>query len=193
MGINLAKGQKISLEKESGQKLNSVMLGLGWDQKKAKGFLAAFKNTEEIDLDSSCLMFDANKDLLDVVWFRQLMSKDGSILHSGDNRTGVGSGDDERIIVELQAVPANIHYLVFTINSFTGQSFSSVENAYCRLVNQANGEEIARYNLSGGGNYRAQIMVKLYRHDGEWKLHAIGESGDGQTFLELVPTIQSQL
>lgn len=193
MGINLSKGQKISLEKESGQKLTNVVMGLGWDQKKAKGFMAALKNNAEVDLDSSCLMFDSNKDLIDVVWFRQLQSKDGSIQHSGDNRTGAGTGDDERIVVNLARIPARIQYLVFTINSFTGQSFDKIENAYCRLVNQSDGNEIARYNLTGGGNYQAQVMVKLYLHNGEWKMHAIGEPANGQTFLELVPLIQTQL
>jgi tellurium resistance protein TerZ len=193
MPVNLTKGQKISLDKEAGQTLQEITMGLGWDQKKAKGLFGGFKNSPEIDLDSSCLLFAEGRNLMDVVWFRQLQSKDGSIQHSGDNRTGAGTGDDEQIMVNLGSVPPQVTSLVFTINSFTGESFEKIENAFCRLVNRANGQEIARYNLSGGARATAQVMVKLYRHNGEWKMHAIGEPGQGRTFMELVPMIQSYL
>lgn len=193
MGVNLSKGQKISLDKEAGGGLTKVVMGLGWDQKKAKGFFGGLKGGGEIDLDSSCLLFDENRQLLDAVWFRQLSSKDGSIQHTGDNRTGAGTGDDEQIRVNLQSIPPQVKYLVFTINSFTGQTFESIENAFCRIINNDNGQEIARYNLTGGGRTTAQVMAKLYRHDGEWKMHAIGEGANGQTFMEMVPLIQSQL
>ncbi len=83
--------------------------------------------------------------------------------------------------------------LVFTVNSFTGQSFSQVENAFCRLINAANNQEIARYNLSCQGDHSAQIMAKLYKHNGEWKMHAIGENGQGRTFEQLMPQIRSYL
>lgn len=193
MPINLSKGQKISLEKDSGQKLSKVTMGLGWDQKKKSGWMSFFAADEDIDLDASCIMFDENKNMVDSIWFRQLNSLDGSVRHSGDNRDGSGAGDDEQIFVNLANVPANIKYLVFTISSFSGQTFASINNAFCRLVNQANGQEIAKYNLSGGANQTAQVMVKLYRHDGDWKLHAIGEGADGATFRDLLPIIQSLL
>ncbi|MDR2208684.1 MAG: TerD family protein [Azoarcus sp.] len=188
MAINLQKGQKISLEKEAGTSLSSVVMGLGWDAVKKKGFFGLFSSAE-IDLDASCLMFDENKNLLDVVWFRQLKSRDGSIIHTGDNRTGDGEGDDEQIIVALNQVPANVKSLIFTVNSFTGQNFSQVENAFCRLCDQSTGKEIARYELSVQGNHSAQIMAKVYRHDNEWKMHAIGENGAGRTFNDLMPQI----
>jgi tellurium resistance protein TerZ len=126
---------------------------------------------------------------VDVVFFRQLRSKDGSIQHTGDNRTGAGDGDDEQINVNLDAVPALVKSLVFTVNSFTGQDFSQVKNAFCRIVDASNGKEIARYNLSVQGNHSAQIMAKVYRHNGEWKMHAIGENGRGRTFEDLIPQI----
>lgn len=193
MSVSLTKGQKISLKKEAGEALSNVVMGLGWDQKKAKGLIGLFKSSGSIDLDASCLLFDENKQLVDNVWFRQLQSNDGSIRHTGDNRTGAGEGDDEQIIVNLNAVPPQVKYLVFTINSFSGQSFKEIENAFCRLVNQKNNKEIARYDLSGGGDYTGQVMVKLYRHEGEWKMHAIGEASRGRTFKDMLPFIQSQL
>jgi tellurium resistance protein TerZ len=193
MGVSLSKGQKISLEKEAGGSLNKVVMGLGWDAVKSKGFLGFGKSAPEIDLDASCLLFGEQGELLDTVWFRQLRSQDGSITHTGDNRTGAGDGDDEQIVVELARVPANVKSLVFTVNSFTGQNFSQIDNATCRMVNAANGQEIARFNLTLSGSHTAQIMAKVYRHNGEWKMHAIGETGNGRTFGELLPQITPHL
>ena len=189
MGVNLKKGQKISLEKEAGGSLVKVIMGLGWDPLKSKGFFGFGGSAPEIDLDASCLMFGEQGNLIDQVWFRQLRSLDGSITHTGDNRTGAGDGDDEQIIVDLSRVPAAVKSLVFTVNSFTGQNFSQIENATCRMVNAANNQEIARFNLSTLGNHTAQIMTKIYRHNGEWKMHAIGEIGSGRTFTDLLPLI----
>lgn len=189
MSINLTKGQKISLTKSAGGALTQVVMGLGWDCVKSKGFLGFGGSSAQIDLDASCVMFDQQGNPTDVVWFRQLKSKDGSILHTGDNRTGEGDGDDEQIIVDLTRVPENVKSLVFTVNSFTGQNFSKVENATCRIFNKSNNTEIARYNLSTLGTHTAQIMAKVYRHDGEWKMHAIGEAGGGATFNDLIPQI----
>jgi tellurium resistance protein TerZ len=146
-------------------------------------------NSESIDLDASCVMFDDNNKSVDTVYFGHLKSKDGSIVHTGDNRTGAGDGDDEQIIVELDKVPAHVKSLVFTVNSFTGQTFNAVENAYCRIVDSASKTEIARYTLSSQGSHTAQIMAKLYRHNGEWKMHAIGENGTGRTIENLLPQI----
>ena len=193
MAVSLSKGQKISLSKEAGGALRKVVMGLGWDAIKAGGFLGFGKKTIEVDLDASCVMFDASNALVDVVWFRQLKSKDGSIVHTGDNRTGAGDGDDEQIIVDLAAVPATVKTLVFVVNSFTGVNFSQIENATCRMVDQATNREIARYNLSCQGTHTAQIMAKVYRHDNEWKMHAIGENATGKTFKDLMPAIQAHV
>ena len=192
MAVNLQKGQKISLEKEAGGALSSVVMGLGWDVAKKKG-LFGFGRNQEIDLDASCFMFDDNNHPVDLVYFGHLRSNDGSIQHSGDNRTGAGDGDDEQIAVNLARVPANIKSLVFTVNNYTGQDFSQVENAYCRLVDGQSGKEIARYGLSAQGKHTAQVMAKLYRHNGEWKMHAIGENGRGETPDLLLPLIQPHL
>jgi tellurium resistance protein TerZ len=193
MSVNLQKGQKISLDKEAGSALSKITMGLGWDAIKTKGFLGFGAKTESVDLDASCVMFDEGGRAVDFVWFRQLKSKDGSIVHTGDNRTGAGDGDDEQIVVDLTRVPAEVKSLVFTVNSFTGQNFSQVQNAYCRILNAANQSEVARYDLSVQGSHTAQIMAKLYRHGGEWKMHAIGENGSGRTFEELMPQITPHL
>lgn len=193
MAISLQKGQKISLEKEAGQSLTRVVMGLGWDAAKKGGLFGLFGGGESIDLDASCLMFNDKNEVVDAVWFRQLTSQDGSIRHTGDNRTGDGDGDDEQIIVDLNRVPAYVKSLVFTVNNFTGQNFEKVNNAYCRIVNASNNKEIARYNLSAQGSHTGQIMAKVYRHNGEWKMHAIGENGYGQTFIDLLPSIISYL
>lgn len=193
MSVSLSKGQKINLEKQGGGALGKVTMGLGWDAIKSKGFLGFGSKSEAVDLDASVVMFDEGNRPVDVIWFRQLRSKDGSVVHTGDNRTGAGDGDDEQINVDLGAVPATVKSLVFTVNSFTGQTFAQVENAYCRLVDASNGQEVARFNLSVQGPHSAQIMAKVYRHNGAWKMHAIGENGNGRTFDDLLPQISAHL
>lgn len=193
MAVNLSKGQRISLAKEAGTTLTKIIMGLGWDAKKTKGFFGMGGKQQSIDLDASCLMFDDSKNLIDQVWFRQLQSKDGSIKHTGDNRTGDGDGDDEQILVNLSTIPAGVTSLVFIVNSFTGQSFDQIENAFCRLVDGANNKEVARYNLSCGGSHTAQLMARVYRKDGDWKMHAIGEPASGRTFHDMLPLVTPHL
>jgi tellurium resistance protein TerZ len=198
MGVNLQKGQKISLEKEANGSLTRIVMGLGWDAAKAKssgllGGLFGGGGGGNIDLDASCLLFDEQGNLVDAVWFRQLRSRDGSIQHTGDNLTGEGEGDDEQIIVDLPTVPATVKSLVFTVNNYTGQDFSRVENAFCRIVNAADNKEIARYDLSCQGSHSAMIMAKVYRYNDEWKMHALGETGQGRTFEQLLPQIRPHL
>jgi len=193
MAVSLEKGQKISLDKTAGSSLTQIKMGLGWDVAKSKGFFGFGGGSEEIDLDASCLMFDEQNQSVDAIWFAQLASKDGSIRHSGDNRTGAGDGDDETVTVDLSRVPANVKSLMFTVNSFRGQSFEKVQNAYCRLINAQNNQEVAKFNLSCQGAHTALIVAKLYRHNGEWKMHAIGETATGRTFHDLMPQMTAQL
>jgi tellurium resistance protein TerZ len=192
MGVSLTKGQRISLEKSDGSSLTSVTMGLGWDVAKRKGLLGKLSGGG-IDLDASCMLFDAGGQLVDQVWFRQLQSRDGSIVHTGDNRTGAGDGDDESLHVDLARVSAQVQSLVFVVNNFTGESFAQVENAFCRMVDRTTGQEVARYDLSAQGNHTAQIMTKVYRHGGSWKLHAIGQNCSGRTFNDLLPHVQPHL
>ncbi|MBF0308667.1 MAG: TerD family protein [Magnetococcales bacterium] len=194
MAISLQKGQKISLSKEAGTTLTRILMGLGWDCVKKKGLLGSlFGGGKEVDLDASCLLFNASGQLLDAVWFKQLRSKDGSVMHTGDNTTGAGEGDDESIIVDLTRVPESVTALVFVVNSFTGQGFDTVANSFCRLVDHTNNREVARYQLDSQGPHTAMVLGKLYRHENDWKMHAIGEKAQGKTFLDLLPIISANL
>lgn len=193
MAVSLTKGQKISLEKTAGSTLARVIMGLGWDAKKKGGFFGFGQTAQEIDLDASAVMFDAAGEVVDTVWFKQLASKDGSLVHTGDNRTGAGDGDDEQIIVELDRVPAGVQHLVFVVNSFTGQSFDQIDNAFCRLVDTKTDKEIARFDLGGSGKHTAQVMVRLYREAAGWQMHAIGERASGRTYQDLLPAIKPHL
>ena len=192
MAVSLRKGQSVSHVKQGGGTLSRVRMGLGWDAKKKKGIFGGSK-TQSIDLDASALLFDAGKRLVDQVWFQQLRSKDGSLQHTGDNRTGAGDGDDESIIVDLSAVPATVQTLVFVVNSFTGQNFSQIENAYCRLVDETNQTEIARYELTGSGTHNSQVMAKVVREGSGWSMTAIGAVADGRTFTDLLPAVTPHL
>lgn len=188
MALTLSKNQSISLEKEAGTGLSKVSMGLGWDPVKAGGFFSKLLGggSDEIDLDASCIILDGSYQPIDVVWFRQLASKDGSIKHSGDNLTGEGDGDDETIYVDLQRLPAHAKHLVFTVNSFRGQTFDQVENAYCRILNEGNNKEIARFNLAEKGRHTGVVMSSLSRGANGWEFKAIGQSTNGRTVDDLV-------
>ncbi|MBB2988455.1 TerD family protein [Terracoccus luteus] len=192
MSVSLTKGQRVSLTKSTGQALTSVRMGLGWDAVKKKGLFGGLKS-QTIDLDASCLLFDASGTLVDQVWFQQLRSSDGSIQHTGDNLTGDGDGDDESIMVDLTRVPAHVQTLVFTVNSFTGQDFSQIENAFCRVVDETTGAETARYDLTGSGRHNAQVMAKVTRDGSGWAMTAIGAPASGRTFRDLLPAIGQHL
>jgi tellurium resistance protein TerZ len=188
MSVSLSKGQKVSLVKRDGGTLTRVRMGLGWDAVKKKGFLGGLKSPS-IDLDASALLFDATGNLVDQVWFRQLRSQDGAVQHTGDNLTGAGEGDDESIRVDLVALPSSVSTIVFTVNSFTGQDFSQIENAFCRLVDESDGSETARYDLSGSGRHNAQIMAKVSREGSGWTMTALGIAASGRTFRDLLPAM----
>lgn len=193
MSVSLVKGSKISLNKEGGGSLSKVFLGLGWDVAKPKGFFAKLSAPESVDLDASCLVLDESKNVKDTVWFRQLKSKDGSIVHSGDNRTGEGDGDDEVITVDLTKLPAHAHHLVFTINSFTGQNFNSIENATCRIVDSITNKELGAYVLADKGSHNAQIMAVLSKVGSDWEFKAIGKSTSGRTIQDLVEEVVASI
>jgi tellurium resistance protein TerZ len=193
MSVSLRKGETISLKKAAGDTtLNLVRMGLGWDAVKKRGLFGGAKS-QSIDLDASCLLFDAGGKLLDQVWFRQLRSRDGAVTHTGDNQTGAGEGDDESIVVDLTALPPAVQKLVFVVNSFTGQNFTQVQNAFCRLVDERGGKEIARYELSGSGPHTAQVMSRVSRGGDGWEMTAIGAPASGRTFDDLLPVISQHL
>lgn len=191
--VSLVKGQSVRLEKRGGGQLTRVTMGLGWDVRKSKGLLGLFGGGGEIDLDASCLLFDGGVRLLDQVWFQQLRSQDGSIVHSGDNRTGAGHGDDETITVDLTRLPPAVTALVFTVNSFRGDRFDRIDNAYCRLIDAANAAELARYDLTGAGPHTGQVMAQMTRTGGGWDFKALGVRTSGQTFHDMMDAITASL
>ena len=190
--VSLTKGQTVNLTKNGGGGLARVIMGLGWDVAMKKGLFGS-RPGAPVDLDASCAMFDAQGELVDTVWFGQLKSRDGSVVHTGDNRTGDGDGDDEQIKVDLTQLPASVSTLVFTVNSFTGITFEKIENATCRIVDQDTNAELARYELSGSGTHTAQIMAKITQSGGAWTMTAIGERASGRTMHDLMPAIRAKL
>ena len=165
-------------------------MGLGWDAIKKRSMFGS--REVEIDLDASAIMF-ADRQPVDVVFYNHGRSKDGSVMHTGDNRTGHGDGDDESIIVDLSRVPAHVTAIMFVVTSYSGQTFAQVENAFCRLVDETTQTELVRYTLSGGTPCTATIMTKVYREGSIWKMQAIGEGAQGKTPLDLVPVLGSML
>jgi len=193
MSISLAKGQTISLSKSDTTPLSRVRMGLGWQARQRTGFFAKLMGPTAIDLDASAVLY-AGRAVVEVVFFQHLASVFGAVRHSGDNRVGgEGAGDDEAITVDFTRMPPEVDQIVFTVNSFTEVTFDEVENAYCRLVDETTGSELARYTLSGGGSHTAQIMAKVFRTDEGWRLAAIGEPASGTTFQSLLPAIERHL
>jgi tellurium resistance protein TerZ len=186
VALTLSKNQTLSLAKVAGGRLARLSLGLGWDPVQA-GFFGKFLGADNaIDLDASCILLDERLKTVDLVWFRQLHSNCGAVQHSGDNRTGQGDGDDESLHLDLERLPAAVKYLVFTVNSFTGQNFEKVENAYCRILDTSNNLELARFNLSEKGSHTGLVMASLTRNSGEWLFKAIGTATTGRTVDDLV-------
>ncbi|MFD9130391.1 TerD family protein [Kitasatospora sp. NPDC059571] len=174
MGVSLAKGGNVSLSKEA-PGLTSVIIGLGWDVRATTG--------ADFDLDASALLCsEAGRVLTDqhFVFYNNLTSPDGSVEHSGDNLTGGGDGDDEQIKVDLTAVPVNVTKIVFPVSIYDAdtrlQNFGQVRNAFIRVVDQATGSEVARYDLSEDASTEtAMVFGELYRYGADWKFRAIGQ------------------
>lgn len=187
MSVSLQKGQKISLTK-GGSGLNSVMVGLGWDEARpaATGLRALFSAAPQpIDCDASAILCGDNGKLISsrpndcCIYFGNLRHPSGAIIHQGDNLTGAGEGDDEQIMVLLSKVPSNIAKIVFVVNIYDAkarrQHFGLIKNAFIRLVDMSNGSEICRFNLTDNYSGMTGLVVgEIYRHDGEWKFNAIG-------------------
>lgn len=188
--VSLRKNQTVSLSKQS-TALNQLQFGLGWDPLKKKSLLGSLfghSSNNTIDLDASCVLLDRAGFKIDTVWFRKLKSTCGSVVHTGDNLTGEGDGDDEVINVYLDKLPEKVEYLVFTVNSFSGQTFNEVDNAFCRVVDQTN-TELARYTLSEHGPHSGIIIASLRRHKGEWEFTAHGQASRGRTIEDMYSDI----
>ncbi len=184
--VSLSKGQKVTLTKDGGVALTMIRMGLGWDPLKKRSMFGS--REVEIDLDASALLY-AGKDPVDLAFYNQLRTKDGSVQHTGDNRTGEGEGDDETIMVDLTRVPVHVTSLMFVVTSYEGQTFEQVQNAFCRLVDHTTGAELARYTLAGGMPFTGMLMAKVYREGSSWKLQAIGEGMQARTPSETIPAM----
>ncbi len=189
--VSLTKGQKVTLRKDGGVALTVIRMGLGWDPvpaPKKTGFFGGGSKGGNIDLDASAIMF-AGRNIADVIYYGQLKAKDGSILHQGDNLTGEGEGDDEVVNVDLTRVPPQVTSIVFTVTSYQGQTFEQVDNAFCRLVDDTNNSELARFTLQGGMPFTGLVMAKVYREGGNWKLQAVGDGINAKHAGEAVPQL----
>lgn len=179
MAISLKKGQKVDLTKTN-PGLKNILIGLGWDTNKYDG-------GKEFDLDSSVFMLGADGKVTsdaDFVFYGNLKHVSGSVEHLGDNLTGEGEGDDEQIKIDLSKVPETIEKIDFTVTIYEAeerkQNFGQVENAFIRVVNEATGEELIRYDLGEDFSIETAVVIgELYRNKGEWKFNAIGSGFGG--------------
>ena len=180
MSISLQKGQKVSLTKDN-QGLSKVIVGLGWDEvKRTKGLFAP--KPQSIDCDASALMLQNGKLVYkdDLVFYNNLRHRTSAVQHMGDNLTGAGEGDDEQIIVELSQVPAEYDKVLIVVTIYQAvqrkQHFGMIQNAFIRLVDGRNNQELCRYNLTDNyANMTAMIFGEIYRYNGEWKFNPIGQ------------------
>ncbi|WP_406483437.1 TerD family protein [Streptomyces platensis] len=176
--VSLQKNQTVSLVKGGRPLLSSVRMGLGWEP--------AF-HSKSIDLDASVIAYGPDRKKVDNCFFGKLMILGGAIQHSGDNLTGEGAGDDEAITVHLGGLPPEVTGLVFVVNSFSGQKFSDVAKAYCRLLDAQSGEELVRFDLTHSEPRTGVMMAKLIRQfSGEWEMTALGEYVDARTVRGMV-------
>ncbi len=178
MAISLTKGGNVSLTKEA-PGIKNVTLGLGWNPRATDG--AAF------DLDAIAFLLGSNEKVrmdTDFIFFNNKKSADGSVVHTGDNLTGEGDGDDESLTVDLDKVPADVQKIVFSVTIYQAaernQNFGQVSNAYIRVINNADSKEVARYDLSEDSSTEtAVIFGELYRNAAEWKFRAVGQGFQG--------------
>ncbi|MFD5058673.1 MULTISPECIES: TerD family protein [unclassified Streptomyces] len=176
--VNLQKNQTVSLVKGGRPLLSQVKMGLGWEP--------AFRG-KDIDLDASVIAYGPNRNHLDSCYFGKLSILNGAVKHSGDNLTGEGAGDDEVIVVDLGRIPSEATGLVFTVNSFTGQKFTEVAKAYCRLIDATSGEELVRFDLTGAEPQTGVMMAKLIKQfSGEWEMTAMGDFVKSRTVRGMV-------
>ncbi|MEU5279975.1 TerD family protein [Streptomyces asoensis] len=176
--VSLQKNQTVSLVKGGRPLLAQVKMGLGWEP--------AFRG-KDIDLDASVIAYGPQRNHLDSCYFGKLSILNGAIKHSGDNLTGEGGGDDEVIVVDLGRLPQEVTGLVFTVNSFSGQKFTEVAKAYCRLLDASSGEELVRFDLTGAEPQTGVLMAKLIRqYSGEWEMTAMGSFVKARTVRNMV-------
>ncbi|WP_033283161.1 TerD family protein [Streptomyces sp. NRRL F-525] len=176
--VSLQKNQTVSLVKGGRPLLSQVKMGLGWEP--------AYRG-KDIDLDASVIAYGPQRNHIDSCYFGKLSILNGAIKHSGDNLTGEGGGDDEVIVVDLGRIPQEVTGLVFTVNSFSGQKFTEVAKAYCRLLDAATGEELVRFDLTNAESQTGVMMAKLVKQfSGEWDMTAMGDFVKSRTVRGMV-------
>ncbi|MDX2529486.1 TerD family protein [Streptomyces europaeiscabiei] len=176
--VSLQKNQTVSLVKGGRPLLSQVKMGLGWEP--------AYRG-KDIDLDASVIAYGPQRNHIDSCYFGKLSIVNGAIKHSGDNLTGEGGGDDEVIVVDLGRLPQEVTGLVFTVNSFSGQKFTEVAKAYCRLLDAATGEELVRFDLTNAEAQTGVMMAKLIKQfSGEWDMTAMGDFVKSRTVRGMV-------
>ncbi|KLT65493.1 TerD family protein [Pedobacter sp. BMA] len=199
MAINLEKGQRISLEKNNGSKLQNVCVGINWGAIEKKGLFGFGSSKEAVDLDASCALYNENKQLSEVIYFGNLKSKNGSVKHSGDDLTGDMGGDDgldnEIITIDLSQLDASVSYVAFVLNSFRGQDFGTIPFASIRIYEGTTkrvNEVFAKYDIANGAAFKGSVSMVLgvfYKKNGEWKFNAIGEPTKDRKLEETVKTV----
>ena len=178
MAISLSKGGNLSLSKAD-PGLTKLLVGLGWDERATDGV--------DFDLDASAFLLSAAGKVrsdADFIFYNQLRSPDGSVEHTGDNRSGAGDGDDESVKIDLSLIPADVDKVVFTVTIHDAearrQNFGQVNNASIRVVNQLSNAEIVRYDLAEDySTETAMVFGELYRNGSEWKFRAVGQGYKG--------------
>ena len=179
MAISLQKGQKVDLTKTN-PGLSKILVGLGWDTNKYDGGSA-------FDLDvAAFLTADDGKVANDgnFIFYGNLKDPSGAVTHLGDNLTGEGDGDDEQLVIDLNAVPADVEKIAFSVTIYDAdvrkQNFGQVSNSFIRIVNNDSNEELIRYDLGEDFSIETAVVVaELYRHNGEWKFNAVGSGFEG--------------
>ncbi len=199
MAINLEKGQRINLEKGNGTKLQNICVGINWGAIVKKTLLGTAKK-EAVDLDASCAVYDENKNHIDSVNFRKLISNDSAIKHSGDDLTGDLDGDDgldnEVITLDLSRITPNAAYIGFFVNSFRGQDFKDIPFASIRIYEGTPtkvNEEFARYDIANDATFSGNVTMVLgvfYKRNNEWKFNAIGTPTSDKKLEQTIVTIQ---
>lgn len=200
MAINLQKGQRINLEKSNGAKLQTICVGINWGAIEKKGLFG--KSKEAVDLDASCILYDGNKIVSEIIYFGNLKSKNKSVVHSGDDLTGDMDGDDgldnEVITVDLPKLDPSINYVAFVLNSFKDQDFKTIPFASIRIYegNPSRVNEVfAKYDIANGENFAghvSMVMGVFYKRNGEWKFNAIGEPTKDKKLQETVISVTNK-
>lgn len=178
MAVSLGKGGNVSLSKEE-PGLTKILIGLGWDTRSTDG--------TDFDLDASAFLLDPAEKVRgdnDFIFYNNLKSTDGSVEHTGDNRTGEGDGDDEALKVDLSHVPAEVQKVAIAVTIHDAearrQNFGMVANAFIRIVNDITQREIVRYDLTEDASTEtAMVFGEIYRHNAEWKFRAVGQGYQG--------------